>query len=109
MARNALSQANKVINRVFNGFYLLDVNWVKIYKREELLKLNLELESSLVESEICAKLIFKKQKPVEIISKYLSRTSGESKGASGKIVLQAIKDTYQLYKVLRRFRKGVMN
>lgn len=109
MARNALSQANKVINRVFNGFNLLDVNWVKVYKREELLKLNLELESSLVESEICAKLIFKKQKPVEIISKYLSRTSGESKGASGKIVLQAIKDTYQLYNVLRKFRKSIMN
>ena len=109
MARNALSQANKVINRVFNGFYLLDVNWVKVYKREELLKLNLELESSLIESEICAKLIFKRQKPVEIISKYLSRTSGESKGASGKIVLQALKDTYQLYKVLRKFRKGILN
>lgn len=109
MARNALSQANKVINKVFNGFNLLDVNWVKVYKREELLKLNLELESSLIESEICAKLIFKRQKPVEIISKYLSRTSGESKGASGKIVLQAIKDTYQLYNVLRKFRKSIMN
>lgn len=105
IARNILSQANKVINKVFNGFYMLDVNWVKIYKREALVNLNLELQSSLVESEVCAKLILSGHKCEETVSKYLSRTSGVSKGASGKIVIQAIKDTYQLYKVLRKFRK----
>jgi glycosyltransferase involved in cell wall biosynthesis len=107
MARNALSHANKVINRVFNGFYLLDVNWVKIYKREVLCNLNLELESSLIESEICAKLIKTGHKPREIVSKYLARTSGTSKGASLKIVFQAVKDTYQLFTVLRKFSKTI--
>jgi dolichol-phosphate mannosyltransferase len=105
IARNILSQANKVINKVFNGFYMLDVNWVKIYKREAIVNLNLELQSSLVESEICAKLILSGHECKEVVSKYLSRTSGVSKGASGKIVIQAVKDTYQLYKVLRKFRK----
>jgi dolichol-phosphate mannosyltransferase len=105
LARNLLSHANKVINQVFNGFYLLDVNWVKIYKREVIVGLGLELESSLVESEICAKLILSGYKPNQVVSKYLVRTSGESKGASGKIIFQAISDTYQLFKVLKRFRK----
>lgn len=109
MARNVLSHANKMVNKFLNGFYMLDVNWVKIYKREKLINLNLELQSSLIESEICAKLIKTNNKPQEVVSKYLARTHGVSKGASGKIVWQALKDTMQLFWVLRGFRKASIN
>ncbi|GAA4469615.1 hypothetical protein GCM10023189_56890 [Nibrella saemangeumensis] len=104
MARNALSYANRLVNRFFLGFDLKDVNWVKIYKNEDLRKLNLEIESSLVESEICAKLLSLGRRVEQVESKYHPREAGVSKGASWKIVRQALRDTLTLSVVLRRFK-----
>jgi hypothetical protein len=94
-----------MLNKYVNSFDLKDVNWVKIYKTKELKTLNLELESSLVESEICAKLILSKHHVNEVASKYLPREAGVSKGASGKIIRQAMNDTISLWKVLSSFKK----
>ncbi len=102
--RNILSKFNRTLNQLLNGFNLLDVNWVKIYKREAIIKLNLQIESSLVESEICAKLLKSGFEVKQIQSKYLKREFGESKGSSFKIVLQALKDTLALSKVLYTFK-----
>ncbi len=103
--RNMLSKLNKMVNQNLNNFSMLDVNWVKIYKRELLLTLDLQIESSLIESEICAKLIKKGIILKEIESKYIKRVAGESKGASFKIVKQAMKDTLMLSYVLGKFKK----
>lgn len=103
--RNSLSATNKWVNTWLNGFQLKDVNWVKIYKRAPLLEMNLEIQSSLIESEICAKFLSWGYQPIEIESKYLQRIAGVSKGSSWKIVRQAIRDTLVLSQVLRRFRK----
>lgn len=103
--RNSLSATNKWVNKLLNGFQLKDVNWVKIYKRAPLLTMHLEIESSLVESEICAKFLSMGYQAVEVESKYLQRISGVSKGSSWKIVRQAIRDTLLLSQVLRLFRK----
>lgn len=105
MARNALSYANRMVNKFFLGFDLKDVNWVKIYKTADLQQLNLEIESSLIESEICAKLLVSGRKVVQVESKYYPRESGVSKGASWYIVRQALRDTLTLGTVLRKFRK----
>lgn len=105
LARNALSYANKVVNKWLLGFDLKDVNWVKIYKTKQIKKLNLEIESSLVESEICAKLLIAGQKLIEVPSKYVPREAGVSKGASWKIVRQALRDTLLMSAVLRRFKR----
>jgi dolichol-phosphate mannosyltransferase len=105
LARNVLSLANRKVNEFFLGMNLKDVNWVKIYKKDHLHSLDLEIESSLVESEICAKLIHSGIKPTEVVSKYMPREAGQSKGASLKIVRQAMFDTLLLSKVLQRFRK----
>lgn len=103
-ARNALSYVNRMLNKWLNGVDLKDVNWVKIYKTDVLSTLNLEIESSLVESEICAKLINSGNRVQEVPSRYLPREAGVSKGASMKIVAQALTDTLLLSSVLRRFR-----
>ncbi len=103
-ARNALSYANRMVNKLFLGFDLKDVNWVKIYKTADLRQLDLEIESSLVESEICAKLKTIGRRVVQVESRYYPREAGVSKGASWKIVRQALGDTLALARVLRRFR-----
>jgi glycosyltransferase involved in cell wall biosynthesis len=104
ISRNVLSWVNNFLNRILLGITLKDVNWVKVYKNEELKKLQLEIRSSLVESEICAKLIYLQNNTLETRSKYLPRTGGQSKGASFKIVKQAIQDILRLVVVFRRFK-----
>lgn len=105
LSRNILSWVNNFLNKILLGIKLKDVNWVKVYKNKELQQLNLEIRSSLVESEICAKLIYLQNSPIETRSKYLPRTGGQSKGASFKIVKQAILDILRLVVVFRRFKK----
>ena len=104
MQRNILSYFNKKVNFFFLGISLKDVNWVKIYKRESLLNLNLQMKSSLVESEICSKLLLKKFLVIEAVSVYHQRKAGNSKGASAKIVWQALKETVKLIFVILFFR-----
>jgi dolichol-phosphate mannosyltransferase len=104
--RNGLSLANKFINKIFLGVNLKDINWVKVYNREILQNLRLKMNSSIVESEICAKMIINGYKPIEIESKYLPREKGVSKGSSGKIILQAVKETLKLLFVVNMYRKN---
>jgi hypothetical protein len=73
---------------------LQDVNWVKVYKRIHLQEMRLVLRTSLVESEICAKLIRAGIKPIEIPSVYLKRLSGESKATGLKPLVRAGLETF---------------
>jgi glycosyltransferase involved in cell wall biosynthesis len=107
--RNILTLINKKINAVFLGLKLRDVNWVKIYKNEDLKNLNLQIRSSLIESEISAKLFFIGRKIIEIESKYLPRAYGQSKGASWAILKKAIFDTMLLIRVIGKFRRQQKN
>jgi glycosyltransferase involved in cell wall biosynthesis len=104
--RNVLSLFNRQLNKVFVGINLHDVNWTKVFKKADLDQLELQLTSSLVESEICAKLLFLGKKVIEVQSKYLPREHGVSKGASGKILKKAINDTLLLISVMHKFKKN---
>jgi glycosyltransferase involved in cell wall biosynthesis len=104
--RRFISLANRLVNGFLLGIKLMDVNWVKIYKREELLKLDLKLHSPLVESEICAKLVSRGNQCVQSPSVYHQRTGGKAKGASLKNVTQAIMETYELVKTVKNYKNG---
>jgi len=104
--RNILSLFNKKLNKIFIGIDLRDVNWTKIYKKADIDQLDLQLTSSLIESEICAKLLFLGKKVIEVESKYLPRTYGQSKGSSFAIIKKALNDTLVLISIMRKFRKG---
>jgi len=104
--RNILSYLNKKLNQTFIGINMKDVNWAKVYKTGDLAHLDLQLTSSLIESEICAKLIFLGKTAIEVESKYLPRTYGVSKGGSAAILKKAIKDTLVLIAIMRKFRKA---
>lgn len=105
LTRNVLSLFNSWLNRLFIGLTLKDVNWVKVYKTAALQELSLEVKSSLVESEICSKLLYLGHQAVEVESKYWPRQTGKSKGASWSIVRQALYDIPFLILAFRRFRK----
>lgn len=105
LTRNILSWFNSWLNRLFLGLTLKDVNWVKAYKTAAVQNLSLEVKSSLVESEICSKLLYLKHKAIEVESKYWPRQTGSSKGASWAIVRQALWDIPILILAFRRFQK----
>jgi len=101
--RNFLSFLNKGVNKILNGMALKDVNWVKIYKTKAVQSFDLKLRSSLIESEICAKLLRSGYTANEVLSYYHPRVSGVSKGASFKIIRQALRETAKLIWVMQRF------
>ncbi|HLY40613.1 MAG TPA: glycosyltransferase family 2 protein [Terracidiphilus sp.] len=102
--RNVLSLINRKLNANLLGLKVRDVNWVKIYKRVELERLHMRMKSSLVESEICAKLLMGKNTIIECESVYHPRKAGKSKGASLPVVLQAALETLKLVCVVNLYR-----
>jgi len=102
--RKNLSLLNKLFNRFLLGIKLRDVNWIKVYRNDQLRKVNPQLNSSIIESEICAKLIKSGVKPIETLSVYHPRKSGMSKGGSWVTIAKAMKETWSLYRIVRVFQ-----
>ncbi|MGB3946818.1 MAG: glycosyltransferase family 2 protein [Bacteroidia bacterium] len=105
LARNILSLFNKLFNKLLLGINFKDINWVKIYKTEIIKELDLQLNSSLIETEICAKLVAKKHTFIEVESKYLNRKNGVSKGASWKIVSKVLAELVKVYLSVLAFKR----
>jgi dolichol-phosphate mannosyltransferase len=95
--RSLLSFLNNILNKYFLGVKLKDVNWIKAYHSEQIQGISIKLNSSLIESEICAKLIWKGCVPIEIPSIYHPREAGKSKGANIYTLLKAGKEISKLY------------
>lgn len=99
--RHFISNFNRVLNRYILGANIKDVNWVKIYKKENLNSIKLELKSSLIETEIVTKLLKNSIKLEEYQTVYLPRIYGEPKGASFKVVSMALMELIRLIFILR--------
>ncbi len=105
MFRNGLSLLNKMLNKYFVGLTIKDVNWILVFRKDELqATFPLHLKSSLVTSEICAKMVWNGCKISEAPSRYLPRKAGKSRGASLKIVIKAAADTLKLMVVIWKFK-----
>jgi hypothetical protein len=83
---------------------LRDVNWVKVYRRSQLQAIQPKLTSSLVESEICAKLYRRGVRPIEMPTTYLRREFGQPKGGGWKTLRLAIRDMSRLVWVVYGYR-----
>lgn len=103
--RSLLTWINRLFNQHLLGIYLRDVNWVKVYRKSQLQAVNPRLRSSLIESEICAKLYKKGVMPFEIPSEYLDRTYGTAKGGNWKTLRKAISETWSLFSEVHWPRK----
>jgi len=100
--RKLLSYANRILNRFFLGIKIKDVNWVKVYKKESFQRITPILTSSLVESEIFARMLYANNTIVEVPSVYNPRVGGVSKGASLKTMFLVAGETLKLYRSLRK-------
>jgi dolichol-phosphate mannosyltransferase len=104
--RKFLNHFNRLINYLFLGVNMNDVNWIKVYKKSQIDSIELTLNSSLVESEICAKLFAYGISCIEIKSEYLERLSDASKGGAVKTVKQAALDLFKLIKVTGNYKNN---
>jgi glycosyltransferase involved in cell wall biosynthesis len=102
--RTLLSWFNRLYNQHALGIYLRDVNWIKVYRLSQLQQVKPQLTSSIVESEICAKLYKLGALPIEVPSDYLERKHGASKGGGIKTVWRALAETWKLFWVVNRFK-----
>jgi glycosyltransferase involved in cell wall biosynthesis len=94
--RRLLSWGNRLFNQHVIGIFLRDVNWVKVYRLSQLKRIQPRLTSSLVESEICAKLYRIGVRPIEMPTNYLRREFGTPKGGGWKTLSLAIRDMSKL-------------
>lgn len=102
--RKILTWVNLTLNYLLLGLKMKDVNWVKAYKKKQLGSLPLYIESSLLESEVCAKLKHMGIKIREYPSTYLPRQAGTPKGGSLKTLFAAAKEIIKLVWVVNKFR-----
>jgi len=105
--RKFLSFFNKSMNRLLYGLELKDVNWAMAFKTADLRQLRLRMNSTLLKSEACIKLMLLGYRVVEIPSTCHPRTSGKAKGASPKIIWQAVKELFKLFVEVQRFKRKV--
>jgi dolichol-phosphate mannosyltransferase len=103
--RKFLTRANLFFNRLLLGIQLKDVNWIKVYRQEQLAFAAPQLESSIVESEICAKLMKAGAAPVQLPSVYHVRTAGVATGGHWKTLRLALSETWDLFLVVNAFEK----
>lgn len=102
--RSILTWFNRLFNQHVLGIYIRDVNWVKVYRLDQLKIVKPVLRSSLVESEICSKFYKIGVMPIEIPSKYLTRQFGIAKGGNWKTLSKAISDVWKLYWIVKNFK-----
>ncbi len=103
--RNLVTVTNRAFNKFFLNLNVKDVNWVKAYRTSDLKSIDLKLHSSIIGSEICAKLQVMGYRPIEAPSVYHPRIAGKARGASLKTVSHAVKELLKLVFIVRKFKK----
>ena len=103
--RTTLSFLNRIFNRVLLGIEMRDINWIKVYRKDQLEFVDFQMKSSIIESEISAKLIKAGCLPIECASVYHERKGGVSTGGSWKTLSKVISEMLALYKTVSNFNK----
>ena len=103
--RNLVTVTNKAFNKYLLNLNVKDVNWVKAYKTTDLRAIDLKLHSSLIGSEICAKLQVMGYRAIETPSVYHARIAGKARGASLRTVSHAVMELLKLVFIIRKFKR----
>lgn len=104
--RALLTKLNYLFNRFFLNIHVPDVNWIKVYQQHQIDRKMRTLNSSLVESEIVAKLIKEGYTHIDYPSKYLKREYGIAKGGNWHTLKKAISEVSLLFFIIRSYSKG---
>ncbi len=102
--RLIITNINRFLNKILFNLDIKDINWVKMYKKNILKNINLELKSPLIETEIMAKAKKRNAKIIQIEAPYHLRVYGKSKGISFKHLFSSLLELVKLYSITRKFK-----
>ena len=103
--RNSLSHIHRKFISFFLGVQMRDVNWVKAFKNKEAKSFEWKLNSRWIESEICAKLIAKGCRVIEVASGYYPIVVKAGNSTSLLRVIQALKETLMIPFIVFFFKR----
>jgi glycosyltransferase involved in cell wall biosynthesis len=92
-----IAKTYRLVVRLVFGLRVRDIDcaW-KMFRREVLSGLNLESDGAFISSELLIKLKRANVPIVEIGVHHYPRTTGESKGATPKVILKTMRDIFRL-------------
>ena len=92
-----IAKTYRLVVRLVFGLRVRDIDcaW-KMFRREVLSGLDLESNGAFISSELLIKLKRRNVPIVEIGVHHYPRTTGESKGATPKVILKTMRDIYRL-------------
>ncbi|MDD5192580.1 MAG: glycosyltransferase family 2 protein [Candidatus Nanoarchaeia archaeon] len=102
--RILLTNAHRLIIRIFFGLNIKDINWVKMYKKRFLKELDLKLQSGLIETEILVKAKKRNARIVQVEAPYYFRPYGKSRGAGLRNISQTISELIRLCQIIIKFK-----
>jgi len=103
--RRFLTRSHRVLNRLFLGLKVRDVNWIKIYKRWILDAVPVRSRSPLIETELLAQALRRGARIVELPSPFSLRRQRGGAGLTGTLI-NGVKMTTELLLFCVRFRWG---
>jgi glycosyltransferase involved in cell wall biosynthesis len=104
--RKIVTKIQKGINVFILGIHFKDVNWVKFFRKDVLNRRDFCMKSSLIETEIIYIVTLRKYKYIELPSSYLNRGTPRSKLSFLKSLLLASKDSLNLVKLRKYYKKN---
>lgn len=99
--RKFVSQANCVLNAVFFGLNVRDVNWVKIYKKWVIKDIQTVSQSPFIESERLIRAKKRGARIIEIEAPSYCRRHGRAKGACFVTIFKSLRDFFKVLSVRR--------
>jgi len=87
--------------RLLFGIKVRDVDWVKLYRKSVFEKLNIEAQSSFMDTEILARAVKAGLRIKEVAVHHYPRTAGKPTGNKPTVVIEAFKDLFKLYRRLQ--------
>lgn len=99
--RMLLTRTDRWLVRLLFGLSMRDVNWVKLYKRWVIKRIQLESASPFLETEIVVKAKKMGANITEFPAPYYPRVAGRAKGASLFHLYRTMVDLLKLYSRLR--------
>ena len=97
LARTLYARAYRLANRLFFGLRVTDVDCAcKLFRREALGGLRVELGGAFFSAELLIKLEAAGRRVVEVGVPHYPRTAGSATGAKPQVVLRAVRDFWRL-------------
>ncbi len=94
--RSLISMFDRLLVWLLFGYSTADLHWVKVYRRSLLERITIQSTTPLVDTELLVKSSRLKARMVELALPHFPRTSGQSHGATMRLLIKTFLDLLKL-------------